>query len=157
VSVPPDRSMGAVLVRAFLFFAAGFVLAYAVSSLAFGVWRRNAGAANESLLENAAVTAYMLLVTAVPTAFGFAIVTSPWPRFRELRPAHVAWLAVAAGVVTYAAQLTGLVAVLYFIPVPAGFGPIGAAIRLLLPGIAAGGIALAAARLLRLAPASHGA
>lgn len=145
--------MGAVLVRAFLFFAAGFVLAYAVSALAFGVWRQKGAAANESILENAAVLAYMLLLTAVPTAFGFAIVTSPWPWFRELRPAHVAWLAAAAGVATYLAQLTGLVAVLFFIPVPGGFGPIGAAIRLLLPGFAAGALALVVAKLLRLAPA----
>jgi len=145
--------MGAVLVRAFLFFAAGFVVSYLVSVLVFGVWGKRAGAPTENLLESAALTAYMLLVTAVPTAFGFAIVTSPWPWFRELRLAHVAWLAAAAGVATYVAQLTGLVAVFFFVPVPAGFGPIGAAIRLLLPGFAAGALALVAAKLLRLAPA----
>jgi hypothetical protein len=149
--------MGAVLVRAFLFFAAGFIAAYAVSFAAFGLWRGSPGTAGEGLLGNAALAAYVLLVTAVPAAFGFAIVTSPWTSFRELRPAHVAGLAAAAGVAIYVAQVTGAVAVLFWIPLPAALGPIGAALRLLFPGAAAGLLALAAARLLRLERSPAGA
>lgn len=44
MEIAPDRSMGAVLVRAFLFFCAGFIAAYALAFLVFGIWRRNGGA-----------------------------------------------------------------------------------------------------------------
>ena len=147
--------MGAVMVRAFLFFSAGFIAAYALAFLAFGIWRGNAGAGvpNGSFLENAAIASYVLLVTTVPAAFGFAIVTSPWLVFRNLEQARVAWLALAGGVATYLAQLTGIVAVLFRIPLPAWLGPINAALRLLFPGMAVGLIVLAAVRITRRAAA----
>lgn len=144
--------MGAVLVRAFLYFAAAFVAIYALSFLVFGIWRKSPAAPGAGFLETAALAAYVLMVTAVPAAFGFAIVTSPWPAFRNLAPSRVAWLSAAGGAATYLARLTGIDAVLFRIPLPGGLGPIGAALRLLLPGIASGVLMLGAALLLRLAP-----
>jgi hypothetical protein len=151
VEIPPDRSMGAVLVRAFLFFSIGFVAAYMVSAFVFGIWRKGGAAANGTLIENAAFTAYVLLVTAVPAAFGFAVVTSPWPAFRELSSRAVAWISGAGGVATYFAQLTGVAAVLYVVPLPAALGPIGAALRMLLPGMGAGAAAMFAIAFVRAA------
>jgi hypothetical protein len=145
---PPDRSMGAILVRAFLFFSIGFVAVYALSYTIFGIWRPGRVASNGTLLENAAIAAYLFLVTAIPAAFGFAVVTSPWAAFRDLPPRRVAWLSAAGGVATYAAQLTGVAGFLYFIPLPGALGPIGTALRMLFPGMAAGIAALFAARLL---------
>jgi len=147
MEIAPDRSMGAVLVRAFLFFSAAFIAVFAAAFFLLGVWRQNAGAPNESVLESAALAAYTLLVTAVPAAFGFAIVTSPWSLFRELRSAAVAWLSAVGGAATSVVQLTGLAGVFFWVPLPGG--PIGAAFRLLLPGAAAGALALLAARFLR--------
>jgi hypothetical protein len=144
--------MAAQLVRAFLFFAGGFVGAYAASVLVFGIWRRNVSAPDGSFLEDAAMGAYVLLVTAVPAAFGFAIVTSPWTAWRNLRPRRSAWISVAGGVLTCLGQVTGLAWLLLLIPLPGGFGAVGAALRLLLPGIAAGAAAVAVVWLLRLAP-----
>jgi hypothetical protein len=57
-------------------------------------------------------------------------------------------------VATYLAQLTGVAGWLNRIPIPGAAGPIGAAFRALLPGAAAGLLALAAARLLRQWPSS---
>jgi hypothetical protein len=90
----------------------------------------------------------MLFVTAVPAAGGFAIVTSPWPSWRNLGGSRVAWVSVLGGVVAYFVQLTGLAGILLLIPVPAGFGALGAALRLLFPGIAVGLLALVGAWLL---------
>jgi len=152
-SPPPDRPMGAVLVRAFLFFAAGFLAAFVVTFVVFRIGRRESGAVERSLLDDAAVAAYVLLVTAVPAAAGFAIVTSPWPSWRSLSGARAGWLSAAGGVLTYAAHWTGLADVVLRIPLPAG--PLSASLRVLLPGLAVGVLALAAVRLLRLAGAGE--
>lgn len=79
----------------------------------------------------------------------FAIVTSPWPAWARARPARVAWLSIAAGFATYAAQLTGAVDLLLLLPLPTGSGWLAAALRVLLPGIATGLLALAIAHLYR--------
>ncbi|HEY2796559.1 MAG TPA: hypothetical protein VGK26_01605 [Thermoanaerobaculia bacterium] len=149
---PPDRSMGAVLVRAFLFFSAGFVGVFVLAYAVLGIWRGGGASANGSVLGDAAIAAYVFLVTAIPAAFGFAIVVSPWPAFRDQALRRVAWLSAAGGVATYLAQATGVAGWLYWIPIPGAAGPIGAAFRVLLPGAAVGLLALAAASLLRLRP-----
>ena len=146
---PPDRSMSAVLVRAFLFSAVGYVVTYALAYGVLGIWRGGGGSPNGTLLGNAAIAAYVLLVTAVPAAFGFALVTSPWPVFRDQSPGRVAWISAAGGAAACLAQLSGIAGLLYGIPLPAALGPIGAALRLLVPGMAVGVVALLAARLLR--------
>ncbi|HEY4231361.1 MAG TPA: hypothetical protein VGO79_14420 [Thermoanaerobaculia bacterium] len=147
---PPDRSLGAVLVRAFLFCSAGYVAVYALGYTFAGVWRGGGAAPGGSLLGSAAIAAYVFLVTAVPAAFGFALVTSPWSAFRDLSPRAVAGISAAGGVVACLAQLTGLAAWLYWIPLPGFLGPIGAALRMLLPGMAVGVVALVALRAARL-------
>src|SRR6476646_4420203 len=105
----PDRSLGGVLVRGFLFFAVAYVAAFAAAWAVAGVWRANASIRDGSSLETAAYAAYVLFVTAVPTAFGFALVTSVWPFFRALSARQVAWLAAGGGIATYLAQATGVV------------------------------------------------
>ncbi len=141
--------MSAVLVRAFLFGAVGYVVTYALAYGVLGIWRGGGASPNGTLLGNAAIAAYVLLVTAVPAAFGFALVTSPWPAFRDQSPGRVAWMSAAGGAAACLAQLTGIAGLLYWIPLPAALGPIGAALRLLVPGMAVGVAALLAARLLR--------
>ena len=147
-----DRSMGAVLVRCFLFFGAGYLAAFALAFVAFGAWRQGGRAPGQGLLEAAALAAYALFVTAAPAAFGFGIATSPWIWWRELPTPRVAWLSTAAGVVTYVAQLTGLAVILFWIPLPSGLGAVGSALRLLVPGLAAGLVTLAVGWPLRLSP-----
>ena len=136
--------------RSFCFFAAGYLGAFVLALLLFHVGRKNPAAPDEPLAENLALGAYMLFVMGAPPAGAFAIVTSPWPAWTRARPIHVAWLSIAAGFATYAAQLTGEVNLLMFIPLPAGLGWLAAALRVLLPGIAAGLVALAVAYLIRL-------
>jgi len=157
---PPDRSISSVLVRAFLFAAVGYLLVYAVGYTVVGIWRRSGGSPNGGLLGNAALAAYVFLVTAVPAAFGFAVVTSPWPSFRDLSPRVVALVSAAGGAATCLAQVTGIAGWLNWIPLPGVVGPIGAALRTLLPGIAVGVVALVGLRAVRLlrvgrAPASN--
>ena len=152
---PPDRSLSAVLVRAFLFCSAGYVVVYALGYTFAGLWRGGGASPGGTLLGNAAIAAYVFLVTAIPAAFGFAVVTSPWSAFRDLSPRAVAGISAAGGVAAGLAQLTGLAGLLSWVPLPGFLGPIGAALRMLLPGLAVGIVALAAlgaARLLR--PAS---
>jgi hypothetical protein len=148
--------MSAVLVRAFLFFLAGHVAAYALAYTVLGIWRGNGASPSGGLFGNAAIAAYVFLVTAVPAAFGFALVTSPWPAFRDQSPGRVAWISAAGGGVACLAQLTGvattLTLILFVIPTPGALAPIGAALRMLVPGMAVGAVALLAARLLRRAP-----
>jgi hypothetical protein len=150
---PSDRSMSAVLVRAFLFGAVGYVVTYALAYTVLGIWRGGGASAGGGLFGNAAIAAYVLLVTAVPAAFGFAIVTSPWPAFRDQSPGRVAWMSAAGGAAACLAQLTGvagtLTLILFVIPMPGALAPIGAALRMIVPGIAVGVVALVAARLLR--------
>jgi hypothetical protein len=154
---PPDRSMGAVLVRAFLFCSAGDVVVYALGYTLAGIWRGGGSSGGGGFLGNAAIAAYVFLVTAIPAAFGFALVTSPWTAFRDLSPRGVAGISATAGVVAGLAQLTGLAGWLYGIPLPGFLGPIGAALRMLLPGMAVGVVALAALRAARLLrPATPG-
>lgn len=140
--------MGAVVARSFLFFAAGFLLAFAAAFLILGLGRKSAGAPDESLWVNAATAAYLLLVTAVPPAGGFGLVTSPFAAWRSLSPALVAGISAAAGAVTDLVGSTGLAGFLLWIPLPFGSGPIGIALRLMIPGAALGLIAVAAARFL---------
>jgi len=137
----PDRSLSAVLVRAFLFCAAAYIASFALASLVLGMGRGGGDAAGPSLLERATWTAYLLLVSAVPAAFGFAVATSIFPSFRALAPSRVAGIAAAGGVAVWLLQTTGLAGFLYWIPLPLP-GPIGAAVRMLLPGIAVGAAAI---------------
>jgi magnesium-transporting ATPase (P-type) len=155
MSVAPDRPAGDVFVRSFVGFVAGYVAAFALAFFVFGIWRRNADAPDENFTENAAMAAYMLFVTAVPAAAAFALVTCPWRSWRSLRAGHGTWLSVAAALATCVAQLTGLASVLMFLPLPRGFGAIMAAIRLILPGVAAGLVSLAVASLLPRTPAER--
>lgn len=137
------------LVRSFCFFAAGYLAAFVFAFLLFHVGRESPAAPDEPLAGNVTLGAYMLFVMGTPPAGAFAIVTSPWPSWTRARPNHVAWLSIAAGFATYAAQLTGAVNLLMLIPLPAGFGWLAAALWVLLPGIAAGLVALAIASLYR--------
>ena len=147
---PPDRSLGAVLVRAFLFCSTGYVVVYALGYTFAGLWRGGGASPGGGLVGNAAIAAYVFLVTAIPAAFGFAVATSPWSAFRDLSPRAVAGISVAGGVAACLAQVTGLAAWLYWIPLPGFLGPIGAALRMLLPGVAVGVVTLAALRAARL-------
>jgi hypothetical protein len=149
---PPERTSGSMLVRSFCFFAAGYLGAFALALLLFHVGRKNPAAPDEPLAGNLALGAYMLFVLGAPPAGAFAIVTSPWPAWARARPIHAAWLSIAAGFATYAAQLTGAVNLLVLVPLPAGFGWLAAALRVLLPGIAAGLLALAIAFFIRPSP-----
>jgi hypothetical protein len=154
MSDAPDRPVGDVLVGSFVSFVAGYVAAFVLALLVFGVWRRNAGASDENLLENAAMAGYMLFVTAVPAAAGFALVTSPWRSWRSLPTRLRVWLGVGGGVAAYVAQATGIATLLLFIPLPGGFGAIGAGFRIILPGLVAGLAVLALVSLLRRAQRS---
>ena len=147
--------MGAVLVRCFLSFGTGYLAAFALAFIVFGAWRQGGGAPGQSLLEAAALAAYALFVTAAPAAFGFGIATSPWTWWRDLPTRRVAWLSATAGVATYVAQLTGLAVFLFWIPLPSGLGAVGSALRLLLPGLAAGLVALAVGWPLRVPPTTE--
>ena len=144
-----DRPAGDVLVGSFVAFVAGYVAAFVLSVLVFGIWRRNAGAPEENLLENAATAGYMLFVTAVPAAAGFALVTSPWRSWRSLPTRRRVWLGVAGGVAAYLAQATGVATLLLFLPLPGGFGAIAAAFRIILPGLLTGLAVLALVSFLR--------
>ena len=144
--------MGALLVRSFLFFAAGYLAAFLLAVLLFHVGRKQAVAADARFVDELYLGAYMLFVMGAPPAGAFAIVTSPWPAWRHARPIAAAWLSIAAGFVTYGAQLTGAVNALMFLPLPPGFVWLAAALRVLLPGIAAGLLALAIVSLWMRAP-----
>jgi len=145
--------MGVLLARSFLFFAAGYLAAFLLAVLLFHVGRRQAVAADTRFVDELYLAATMLFVMGAPPAGAFAIVTSPWPAWGNARPIPVAWLSAAAGFVTYGAQLTGAVDALMFLPLPPGPLWLAAALRVLLPGIAAGLVALAIVSLSLRAPA----
>ena len=139
--------MGALLARGFALFAVGFLLAFGIALLLFHVGRRDASASEGPVAEDWALVGYMLLVTGAPSAAGFAIVTSPWPAWRRIRSGHRTWMSLTAGFAAYAAYMTGLASVR--ISPFSGFVPFAAALRVILPGIATGLIALAIVRLFR--------
>ena len=97
----------------------------------------------------------MLFVMGAPPAGAFAIVTSPWPAWTRASRARTRWLSAGAGFATYAAQLTGAASTLLYLAMPAGLGTFAPALGVILPGVAAGLIALAIVRLARLAPRSE--
>jgi hypothetical protein len=142
-----------VLVASFVGFVAGFAAASALAFAALGIWRRNAGAPGEPFAENAAMAGYMLVVTGIPAAAGFALVTSPWRVWRSAPTRNRIWLSAAGGLAAYLAQLTGIAWLLLHVPLPGGSGPIGAAFRLFLPGIVAGLAAVALVSLFLRRPA----
>lgn len=148
----PDRSTGEALVSAFLLFASGYLGAFALAFLLFHAGRRGAGGPAEPLADDLALGAYMLFVTGAPPAGAFAIVTSPWPAWTRASRARTRWLSAGAGFATYAAQLTGAVDELRFLRLPPDLVWLAAALRVLLPGIAAGLLALAIVSLFRRAP-----
>ncbi len=141
----PDRSPGEALVSAFLLFAAGYLGAFALAFLLFHARRRGAGGPAEPLADDLALGAYMLFAMGAPPTGAFAIVTAPWPAWTRAPRARTRWLSAGAGFATYAAQLTGAGSTLLYRAIPAGLGPFAPALRVLLPGIAAGLVALALA------------
>jgi|SRR5690348_3845534 len=123
-------------------FLAGFVLAAAATIAVLGAGHRGSGA-DESAAESLATATYLLVVTSLPPAAGFAAVTCGSKRWRELAPRAAVAIAAACGFLCYAAELTGL-AGLSAVVAPFPLGAIGAAIRLVVPGVVLGLLALAA-------------
>ena len=142
---PPPEPMGTVFLRSFFVFVAGYLGAFALALLIFHLGRRDPASSRETDPGEIAWWAYLLFVMGAPPAGAFAIVTSPWAAWTRARRTRVAWLSIAAGFATYAAQLTGAVNLLALIPLPAGFGWLAAALRVLLPGVATGLAAVAIA------------
>ena len=134
------------------FYVAGFAAAVVLAFFLLGAGRERAHAPDENRWANAVMAAYMLAVTALPGAAGFAAVACASRSWRELRARVVAPIAAACGALGYAAWLTGLGA-LAGLAIPFPLGALGIALRLILPGALLGGLALLAARALSGAPA----
>jgi hypothetical protein len=125
-------------------FVTGFALAAVIAFVVFGAGHRAAGVADENPAESLAVAFYLLGVTSIPSAAGFAAVTSPSKRWRELPARRALSIAAAGGFVCYAALLTGIAGISAVVA-PFPLGAIGAAIRLVVPGALLGLLAVGAA------------
>jgi hypothetical protein len=136
-------------------FVAGFALAAAIAFVVFGAGRRGASAPDEDVAENLATAAYLLLVTSLPAAAGFAAVACASRAWRELRPSTAMWIGLACGFLGYAAVLTGLGGLTGRV-LPFPLGALGAALRLVVPGALLGLLALGAARALGVRRVGHG-
>jgi hypothetical protein len=137
-------------VRSAVFYLAGFAVAAVLAALLLGVGRPRSASAR-STLDDAATAAWMLGVTSLPAAAGFAAVACVSRGWRSLRARIVAPVAAACGALGYAVWLTGIgVAAGFVVPFP--LGALGMALRLVLPGAVLGAAALGAARVLRLLP-----
>jgi len=135
--------------RSALFYLAGFVAGAALAALLLGAERQRAGAPDENFIENAAMAAWILGVTMLPAAAGFAAVTCVSRGWRGLRALTAAAIASLCGALGYLAYLTGLGAFAGLV-VPFPLGALGVALRLVLPGALLGLLALGVARALNL-------
>ena len=136
--------------RSAVFYLAGFALATVLAALLLGVGRPRS-APPESTLDDAATAAWLLGVTSLPAAMGFAAVVCVSRGWRALRARIAAPIAAACGVLGYAGLLTGI-GVGAGLVVPFPLGALGMALRLVLPGAVLGAAALGAAHALRLVP-----
>jgi hypothetical protein len=130
----------------FLRSAAGFVAGFVASAVAtivvFGSGRGGAAPSGDPAAGSLAMAAYLILMTSLPAAAGFASVTCVSRRWRELSGRMLVGIAAACGFLCYAALLTGLVG-FPAVVAPFPLGAVGAAIRLIAPGVALGLLALA--------------
>jgi hypothetical protein len=133
-------------VRSVLFYLAGFAAAAVLAALLLGAGRQRAGAADENFAENLAMGAWILGVTSLPAAAGFAAVACASRAWRALRVRMALPVAAACGALGYAGWLTG-VGVAAGLVVPFPLGALGAALRLVLPGALLGLLAIGAAAL----------
>jgi hypothetical protein len=129
------------------FYVAGFGAAVVLAFFLLGAGRERANAPDENRWANAVMAAYMLAVTALPGAAGFAAVACASRSWRELRAGAASPIAAGCGALGYVAWLTGLGA-LTGLAIPFPLGALGVALRLVLPGALLGGLALLAARAL---------
>jgi hypothetical protein len=141
--------------RSALFYLCGFAGAAVLAAFLLGVGRPRT-APPDAALDNAAMAAWMLAITSLPAAGGFAAVACVARAWRSLRARAVAPISAACGALGYVGWLTGLgVAAGFAIPFP--LGALGAALRLVLPGALLGAAALGVARAMRLSPAGEAA
>ena len=139
-------------VRSALFYLAGFGAAAVLAAVLLGAGRQGAGAPDENVAENLAMGAWILGVTSLPAAGGFAAVACASRAWRALRVRAALPLAAACGALGYVGWLTGIgVAAGLVVPFP--LGALGAALRLVLPGALLGVLAIGAAAALRSAAA----
>jgi hypothetical protein len=145
-----DRSPIAAFALAFFLFGIGFVVS---GCLTFALATAGQPRGRLDLSPNVGMAVYLILVTGTGAAAGFSVVAAAARGVRSLSRGSLAALGIAAGVVSYLAQLTGLAQVLAFRVTPRGLGACGAVLQLLLPGLVAGLLAAVALRLLRPATA----
>ena len=129
--------------RSVIGFVVGFVFAAVIAIAVFGVGRR-ATDEDESPAGSLAMAAYLLAVTSLPAAAGFAAVTCVSKSWRAFPARRVFGIAAACGFLGYAALLTGVTNTAGVI-VPFPLGALGTALRLIVPGALLGLLALAAA------------
>jgi len=130
--------------RSALFYLCGFAAAAVLAALLLGVGRPRT-APPGTALDDAATAAWMLVISSLPGAAGFAAVACASRAWRALKATTVAAIAAASGALGYAGWLTGLgVAAGFAIPFP--LGALGAALRLVVPGALLGAAAVGAAR-----------
>jgi hypothetical protein len=139
--------------RSALFYLAGFGLAAVLGALLLGVGRPTAPPPQPAL-ENAAMAAWIIGATSLPSAAGFAAVVCVSRGWRALRARAAAPIAGVCGALGYAGWLTGIGAAAGLV-VPFPLGALGIALRLVVPGALLGLLALGAARVLRLVPAGE--
>ena len=129
--------------RSAIGFVVGFAFAAVIAIAVFGVGR-HATDEDESPAGSLAMAVYLLGVTSLPAAAGFAAVTCVSKTWRALPARSVLGIAAACGFLSYAALLTGVANVAAPI-VPFPLGSLGTALRLIAPGALLGLLALAAA------------
>jgi hypothetical protein len=131
-------------VRSALLYLAGFAAAAVLAAVLLGAGRPRANALDENRGENLAMAAWIVGITSVPAAVGFAAVACASRSWRELSARAAVPIAAACGALGYVGWLTGIgVAAGFAIPFP--FGGLGTSLRLVLPGALLGALAAGAA------------
>lgn len=105
----------------------------------------------ESGVANLAMAGYLILVTGLSAAVGFTLVTTASRAWRDLRFRRLVLLSLFAGALCYGAYLVGLAHALMYFAVPSGLGRFGVVLRLLVPGLVVGLMALGIMHVLRMA------
>lgn len=140
--------------RSALLYLAGFAAGAVLAAVLLGVGRPRAGASDENAAGNLAMAAWIVGITSVPAAIGFAAVACAARSWRELPARAAVPIAAACGALGYLGWLTGIgVAAGLVVPFP--FGALGTSLRLVLPGALLGALAAVAAIALR--PRASGA
>lgn len=135
-------------VRSALLYLAGFAAAAVLAAILLGAGRPPRGAPEENGIDDFAMAAWILGVTSVPAAVGFAAVACAARSWRDLAARAAVPIAAACGALGYLGWLTGIgVAATLAIPFP--FGALGTSLRLVLPGALLGAAAAGAAIVLR--------